>query len=215
MLLYNAADPAPNPRRVRLFLLAKGIDVPMTTLSIVGGEHKAPEFVARYSAGQLPVLELDDGSMIGESISICRYLEALYPETKPLFGTTALEMARIDMWCRRVEFTLMSPVAMVWQHSHPFTARVVVPQYKDFGESNRPKAEAAMRRFDAALAEGSARGEPWLAGPALSMADIVLVTTLDFAAFIGVPEPDGCDGLKAWRARLNDRLPATNAGQAA
>jgi glutathione S-transferase len=211
MLLYDAPDPAPNPRRVRLFLSAKGIsDVPMRTLSIVGREHKAEDFVTRYPPGQLPVLELDDGSMLGESLSICRYLESLYPDTVPLFGRTAAEAARIDMWCRRVEFTLMTPVGMVWMHCHPFTARVVVPQYGEFGESNRPKVAAAMQRFDAVLAEGAARGAaeggPWLAGAAFSMADIALLTTLDFARFVGLAEPDNCAALEDWRGRVEARV---------
>lgn len=207
MLFYDAPDPAPNPRRVRLFLAAKGIsDMPMRTLSIVGREHKAEEFTAKYPAGQLPVLELRDGTMLGESVAICRYLEAIYPDTVPLFGRDPLEAARIDMWCRRVEFTLMTPVGMVWMHCHPFTARVVVPQYTEFGESNRPKVAAAMQRFDAALAEGAARGEHWLAGAEFSMADIVLLTTLDFARFVGLAEPEGCAALQAWRGLVEARV---------
>ena len=205
MLFYDAPDPAPNPRRVRLFAAAKGIDLPMRSLSIVGGEHKAPEFTAKYPPGQLPILELDDGTILGESIAICRYLEALHPDP-PLFGRTPLEIGRIDMAIRRVEFTLMTPVGMVWMHTHPFTARVVKPQYTEFGESNRPRAESAMRAFEAVLAANTAKGEPWLAGAGFSMADIVLLTTLDFAAFIGLAEPADTPALKAWRGRIDQRL---------
>ena len=205
MLFYDAPDPAPNPRRVRLFAAAKGIDLPMRSLSIVGGEHKAPEFTAKYPPGQLPILELDDGTILGESIAICRYLDALHPDP-PLFGRTPLDIGRIDMAIRRVEFTLMTPVGMVWMHTHPFTARVVKPQYSEFGESNRPRAEAAMRQIDRTLADNADRGELWLAGAAFSMADIVLVTTLDFAAFIGLAEPADTPALKAWRGRIDQRL---------
>jgi glutathione S-transferase len=196
---YDAPNPAPNPRRVRIYLAEKGLSVPTQALSIVKGEHKAPEFTAKYPQGQLPVLELDDGRILGESISICRYFEALNPDP-PLFGTDALSIAEIDMWIRRVEFMLMNPVGQVWMHTHPFTARVVMPQYTDFGESNRPKAMAAMRRLDDEL-----KGRAFIAGDSYSMADIVLLTTIDFATFIGVPMPDDATALGDWHARVSAR----------
>ncbi|MFY8076489.1 MAG: glutathione S-transferase N-terminal domain-containing protein, partial [Sphingorhabdus lacus] len=99
MLLYDAPMPAPNPRRVRIYLAEKGLTVPTQSLSILAGEHKAPEFVAKYPAGQLPVLELDEGRMIGETIAICRYFEALHPEP-PLFGRDPADVAEIEMWTR-------------------------------------------------------------------------------------------------------------------
>lgn len=199
MLFYDAPNPAPNPRRVRMYLAEKGLSVPTKQLSIAKGEHKAPEFTSRYPQGQLPVLELDDGRIIGESIAICRYFEALNPEP-PLFGTDALSIAETDMWIRRVEFMLMMPVGQVWMHTHPFTARVVVPQYTDYGESNRPKALAAMQRLDDVL-----QGRAFIAGDAFSMADIVLLTTIDFAAFIGVPMPEDASALHDWHARVSAR----------
>jgi glutathione S-transferase len=202
-LFYDAPNPAPNPRRVRIFLAEKGITVPTKELSIIKGEHKAPEFTAKYPQGQLPVLELDDGRVLGESIAICRYLESLHPEP-PLFGTDALSIAETDMWIRRVEFTLMNPIGQVWMHTHPFTARVVVPQYTEFGESNRPKALAAMKRLDEAL-----QGREYLAGDAYSMADVVLLTTIDFAAFIGMPMPDDLSALRAWHDRVSARPSAS------
>ena len=91
MIFYDAPNPAPNPRRVRIYLAEKELSVPTKAMSIIAGEHKAEEFVAKYSPGQLPVLELDDGRMIGESISICRYFEALHPEP-PLFGSSQVEL---------------------------------------------------------------------------------------------------------------------------
>ena len=115
----------------------------------------------------------------------------------------------VDMMTRRVEFTLMNPIGMVWAHTHPFTARVVVPQYTDFGESNRPRAIDAMRRFDALLAGRGASGHDWLASDSYSMADIVLLTTIDFATFIGVPLPDDVPALSAWHARASARPSAS------
>ena len=199
MLFYDAPNPAPNPRRVRIFLAEKGITVPTIELSIIKGEHKASEFTAKYPQGQLPVLELDDGQILGESVAICRYFEALHPEP-PLFGTDPLSIAEIDMWVRRVEFTLMQPIGQIWAHTHPFTARVVVPQYTEFGESNRPKALAAMKRMDEAL-----QGRVFLAGDAYSVADIILLITIDFAAFIGVAMPEDLLALLGWHERVSAR----------
>jgi glutathione S-transferase len=203
MLLYDAPNPAPNPRRVRIFLAEKGLSVPTQSLSIPAGEHKSQAFTAKYPPGQLPALELDDGRVLGESVAICRYFEALNPDP-PLFGSDALSIAETDMWLRRVEFWLMTPVGMVWAHTHPFTARVVKPQYKDYGESNRPRAVEAMRRFDGRLAQ-----TPFLAGEAFGMADIVLLTTIDFAAFIGLAMPDDTPALGEWHKRVSARPSAS------
>ncbi len=202
-ILYDAPNPAPNPRRVRIYLAEKGLSVAVQSLSIVAGEHKGDEFVAKYPPGQLPVLALDDGRMIGESVAICRYFETLHPEP-PLFGTDPVSIAEIDMWMRRVELTLMMPVGNIWAHTHPFTARVVKPQYKDFGESNRPRVDAALRRFDNVL-----EGGEYLAGEAYSMADILLLTTIDFVTFIGAGMPDDMPALAAWHARVSARPSAS------
>ncbi len=199
MLIYDAANPAPNPRRVRIFLAEKGLKVPTELLSITAGEHKKPEFLSVNPLGQIPALQLDDGEVITESVSICRFFEALHPEP-PMFGKGPKGMAEVDMWVRRVELRLMVPVGMVWMHTHPFTARVVVPQYTEFGESNRPRAMAAMRYFDESLA-----GRSWLAGKDYSIADITLLTTIDFAIFIGIGLPDDMPNLKAWHERASAR----------
>src|ERR1700750_1545391 len=92
MILYGAPNPAPNPRRVRIFLAEKGIDLPETRIDMRKGEHKSPEFLAKNSLGQLPTLELDDGCVIAETVAICRYFEEIQPEPS-LFGRTALEKA--------------------------------------------------------------------------------------------------------------------------
>ena len=189
MLLYDVPNPAPNPRRVRIFLAEKGLTLPMQSMSVMAGDHKAPDFVAKYPPGQLPVLELDDGTMLGESIAICRYLDGLNPDP-PLFGTTPREAAEIDMWTRRVEFTLGAALRQIWVHTHPLTARVVKQQFTEFGESNRPIADAALTMLDVALAE-----RPYLAGDRYSIADIALLTTVDFGAFIGLSMAEQFKGL--------------------
>jgi glutathione S-transferase len=200
--LYNAPIPAPNPRRVRIFLAEKGLSLPLEDVSIRDRAHKSPEFRQKNSLGQLPVLELDDGSHLSESVSICRYLEALHPEP-PLFGRSALERASVDMWIRRIEMTVMTPVGAVWVHTHPFTARLGT-QYKDYGESNRERYARALQWFDREL-----EGREFVTGAGFSMADIIGLVTLDFASFIGLPMPTDTPHLQAWHARVSARPSAT------
>lgn len=200
MRLYGAPNPAPNPRRVRIFLAEKGIDLPETPVDILRREQKGEAHRARNAAGQVPTLVLDDGRSLSESVAICRYLEALNPEP-PLFGRDAYEAAEVDQWIRRVEFILMMPVGNYWRHAHPFTAKVVT-QFKDFGESNRAAAAEAMRWFDRAL-----EGRAWLAG-GFSMADICLLTTVDFAAWIGLGGVEAYPALARWHAGVSGRASA-------
>lgn len=203
MRLFNEADPAPNPRRVRIFMKEKGIDIELVPTPLMQRAHKSPEHLARNPLGQVPVLELDDGTHLSESVSICRYLEDLHPQPN-LFGRDAKERATIDMWIRRIEFRLMMPVGQVWVHTHPFTAAVATAtmggQFKDFGEANRKLVAGACRLFD-----GELKGRAYVAGERYTMADIVAQATLDFARFIGVDIPDGCGSLQNWYARVSAR----------
>jgi len=198
MKLYGAPMPAPNPRRVRMFLAEKGIELPETPIRMMEGEHKSPEHRARNSLGQIPTLELDDGTCISETVAICRYFEELQPDP-PLFGRSALEKAQIDMWVRRVEFTVMSPVGAFWRHAHPYTAKLLT-QFKDFGESNRETYAGAQRWLNRELAE-----RPYLAGEAFTVADICLLSTVDFANWIGLPLSEDAANLRAWHARVSAR----------
>ena len=197
MKLYGAPMPAPNPRRVRMFLAEKGVDLPEIAVNLRAREHKSPEIKAKNSVGQVPFLELDDGQVIAESISICRYLESQHPEP-PLFGKGALQQAQVDMWVRRVEFQLMRPIGMFWIHAHALTAGP--HQHKDFGESNRALAANAMRWLD-----GELEGKAFIAGEAFTVADIAALSSIDFAAWIGLGIPEGCANLQAWHARVSAR----------
>lgn len=199
MKLYGEAMPAPNPRRVRIFLAEKGLSVPEIPIGLMKGGHRAPEHLARNSLGQVPVLELDDGTTISETVAICRYFEALHPQP-PLFGVTPLEQGLIEMWTRRIEFRLMVPIGLFWRHAHPLTARLL-KQNVEFGESNREVVDKAQLWLDRELADG----RPWLAGEAYSVADIVAQTTLDFADFVGLPTPAQAKHVLAWRERLAAR----------
>ena len=203
MILYGAPMPAPNPRRVRIFLAEKGIDLPETRVNMMKREHKSPEFRAKNSMGQLPALELDDGTCISETVAICRYFEETNPEP-PMFGKTAVEKALIDQWVRRVEFAVMMPVGNFWRHAHPLTAALLT-QHKDFGESNKETYRGAQKYVDRELA-----GREFLVGDSYSIADICLLSTVDFAEWIGLPVEDEFENLKAWRARVSAR-PSANA----
>jgi len=199
MLLYDSPNPALNPRRVRIFLAEKGVSLPMQSVSIVRGEHRAPDYLAINPLGQTPALALDDGTVLTESVAICRYLEALHPDP-PLFGADARAAAEVDMWLRRTELRLMVPLGNVWVHTHPLTARVVRQRFPEFGESQKSRVHAAMREFDAALAD-----REWLDGRGFSIADIVLLTTIDFAGFVGLAIPEELAALRDWHVRASAR----------
>ena len=198
MIFFNSPNPAPNPRRVRIFAAEKGIALPTRDLSIPAREHKAADFLALNPRGQTPALQLDDGSVIAESVAICRYLELLHP-APPLFGVSPVEQATVEMWCRRVEMILMPPVGAVWVHTHAFTA-ALPGRNAEWGEANRPRVFDAMRYFDGALA-----GCEFLAGESYSIADILLLCALDFAGFVGMAMPEDRTNLLAWHARVSAR----------
>lgn len=199
MKLYGEAMPAPNPRRVRIFLAEKGVDVPEIKIGMREGGHKSPEHLARNSLGQVPVLELDDGVTISETVAICRYFEALNP-APPMFGVSPLEQAMVEMWTRRIELRVTVPVGMFWRHAHPFTAHLL-KQNKEFGESNREVVDRAQLWLDRELADG----RPFLTGEAYTIADIAGQTTLDFADFVGLATPAEARHVLAWRERMAAR----------
>jgi glutathione S-transferase len=198
MILYGAPNPAPNPRRVRIFLAEKGIDLPETPLNLMRREHKSDEHRARNSLGQVPTLVLDDGTAISETVAICRYFEETEPDP-PLFGTEAAGKALVEMWIRRVEFQVMQPVGNFWRHAHPRTAALLT-QYKDFGEANRAAYTGGLKWLDRELAE-----RPFIAGDNYSMADICALSTVDFAEWIGLSIPNELANVKAWHARVSAR----------
>lgn len=198
MLLWSAPDPAPNPRRVRLFLNAKGLELAEKLVSLAAREHKGDEVLAKNARGQVPFLELDDGQVIAESISICRYLDELHPEP-PLIGTTPFERAQTDMWIRRVETGLGTPVSLFWQHGHPYTAKLI-NQIPAMGETGRAQALAMMGWFDGQLAQGA-----WLAGERFTLADIALLSIVDFADWIGIAMPADASHLQDWHQRATAR----------
>ena len=203
MKLYGAPMPAPNPRRVRIFLKEMGIELAETPVDMRKREHKSPEYREKNSLGQIPTLELDDGSTLSETVAICRYFQALQPEPA-LFGAGPFEQATVDMWIRRIEFSVMTPVGNFWRHAHPYTAALLT-QFKDFGESNREAYANALRWLDRELADGG----PFIAGAAFGMADICALSTVDFATWIGLPIPPELAALTDWHANVSARPSAS------
>jgi len=206
--LYTENYPAPNPRKVHIYLADKGIhDVERVHTRMMERMHKAPEFLAKNSLGQVPVLETDDGRFLSESIAICRYVEALRPNP-PLFGRSPFEVAEVEMWIRRSEFRLWTPMGQVWINDDPRTAGVNPNQFKEYGQHMRRAVTGAMTWIDKELSGAG----PFLVGDYFSMADIVLLCGIDFAKFVNMAIPDDLNHLKAWHARVSARPSARAEG---
>lgn len=192
---------APNPRRVRIFLAEKQID--MTYVDHDISALKSEQFTALNSFQRVPVLVLDDGTAIAETMAICRYFEVLHPEPS-LFGRTALEQATIEMWNRRAELGLLLSVAQAFRHLHPAMASLEVPQVAAWGEANKPKALEALAKFDAALANSR-----FLAGDDFSVADITLMVAVDFMRPARIQRPETLTNLARWYNDVQARPSAT------
>ena len=149
MKLYDGGR-APNPRRVRVFLAEKGITVPTEQVDLGQLAQRSDAYTAINPMQRVPALVLDDGTVIAESIAICRYFEALQPDP-PLFGRGALESALVEMWSRRVELHLFLPVATVFQHLHPAMKIMVDPQVAAWGEANKPRVTQFLQFLDGEL----------------------------------------------------------------
>ena len=198
MKLYDGGR-AVNPRRVRIFLAEKGIDVPIEPIDIATLQHRTEVFAAINPMRRLPALVLDDGTVIAESVAICRYFEALQPDP-PLFGRGALEIAMVEMWNRRAEFNLMGPVTTVFQHLHPFMKPLVNPQVPDWGEANKPRVFEFLKFLDSEL-----KDRPYIAGNDFTIADITALTAVDFMKVPKLPLPDEFANVRRWHANVSAR----------
>jgi glutathione S-transferase len=170
--LYDSAF-APNPRRVRIFLAEKGLTVPTEQVDIAKAANRRPEYLAKNPLGGIPILELDDGTVIAESVAICRYFEEMHPDP-PLLGTGAKERALVEMWQRRMEFEVALPIMQVFRNTHAFF-KGRIPQVAEYGEVCRKSAEARMRWMEEELANRA-----FVAGDRYSIADITLLVGIDF-----------------------------------
>lgn len=199
MKLYESKV-APNARRVRMFLAEKGLldQVDYIELDLQGGDNISAEFRKKNPLAKIPVLELDDGTYLSESIAICRYFEALHPET-PLMGVTPLEQATIEMWQRRCEIYFMNIIGMGFQHTTGFFADRMTP-VKEWGEECVKGAGKFFKLLDAQLAN-----HQYVAGDVFSVADITAVVSIDFARVIKLRMPEDMENLKRWYDEIQQR----------
>ena len=183
---------APNPRRVRIFLAEKGISVPFEPVSLIKLEHKT-EAVRRLNPfAQVPILVLDDGSTLSESVAICRYFEELQPEPA-LLGRGARQKAEVEMWNRRIELGLFQAVAHCFRHTHPAMAVMEQPQIAAWGDVNRGRVAEVL-----ALIDGQLAGRAHVVGPDFTIADITLLVAVDFMKPARIERPAGLDNLERW-----------------
>jgi glutathione S-transferase len=191
MKLFDGGK-APNPRRVRIFLAEKGIAVPLVPIDMNAMEHREEAVASRNPLRRLPVLELDDGTIITESIAICRYFEELHPEPA-LFGRGPLGKAIVEMWQRRMELNLMMAVGQAFRHIHPAMKEWEKPQLPEWGEANKPKALEFLHLLDGELA-----GREFVAGDDYSVADITGMIAVDFMKPARIQVPDELDNVMRW-----------------
>jgi len=189
---------APNPRRVRIFLAEKGIQVPIVAVDIAKAENRQPPFLAKNPLGGLPVLEFDDGTCIAESVAICRYFEETHPEP-PLMGISALDRALVEMWQRRMELELFRHVTGCFQNTHKFFAGRI-PQVPEYGEVCRNAARARLAWLDGELA-----GRPFVAGQRYTIADITALCAVDFGRVSDIRIQPEQQNLARWYAAVSSR----------
>lgn len=198
MKLYEEPR-SPNPRRVRIFLAEKGISVPRVSIDINKMEHKTPDFAALNPVQRTPALQLDDGTVIAESIAICRYFEEVQPDP-PLFGVGAVGKALVEMWQRRIEFGLLLTVAAAFRHLHPAMAQMETPQVAEWGEANKPKALEFLRLLDAHLANTR-----FVCGDSFTVADITGLVAVDFMKPARIAVPEELGHVRRWHAEASER----------
>lgn len=198
MKLFDGGK-APNPRRVRIFLAEKGVSVPLVPVDMGAMGHRSEEVTVLNPLQRLPVLELDDGTVITESVAICRYFEELHPEP-PLFGVGAKGRALVEMWQRRMELNFLGAVAAAFRHIHPAMKEWEIPQIPEWGEANKPKAVAFLAMMDTELA-----GRRFAAGDDFSIADITALVTLDFMKPARIEIPAEMANVLRWRDELRAR----------
>ncbi|WP_334013858.1 glutathione S-transferase family protein [Alteromonas sp. S167] len=200
MKIYETKT-APNPRRVRMFLAEKGINVDYVQVDIQKGENLTAEMRAKNPLGKIPILELEDGTCIAETDAICTYFEALHPEPS-LMGTTPIEKATISMWQRQVEFAFMMQIGMCFQHTTGyFKDRMVpVPEYgKEAGINAAKYLNILERRLEV---------KPFIAGDNFSIADITALCAIDFARVVNIRVGDKHENLKRWYDSVSNRASA-------
>lgn len=197
MKLYDSQG-APNPRRARIFIAEKGLTIPTVQVDIGNLATRTPEFLAINPLGRVPVLELDDGSNIAESLAICRYLESLHPKPA-LFGCSPDETAHVEMWVHRVEFNLVQNVFGCFQNTHDYMKERMT-QIPAYGELCRERAVEFCSLLDDQLGRGQ-----YIAGDRYSMADISAQMALDFGKVVKIRPGNEQTNLLRWQQEVSAR----------
>ncbi|CCB65538.1 MULTISPECIES: glutathione S-transferase family protein [unclassified Hyphomicrobium] len=190
---------APSPRRVNIFLAEKGIVVPREERDMMTEDLKSGDFAKLNPWHRVPVLVLDDGRTISETVAICRYFEEIKPEP-PLLGVGAIGKAEVEMWNRRVELGLSSAVFSVFRHLHPKMAHLEVPQVAEWGEANKEKVAFELGRLDARLADSR-----FIAGDDYTIADITALVAVDFMRPARLGRPDVFANVTRWHGEVSAR----------
>jgi len=198
MKLYDL-PPSPNARRVRIFIAEKGLDIPTAVVDMMSGENRLEEYLAKNPLGKMPMLELDDGTCLCESASICRFLEEVYPEP-PLLGKDAKERAIVDMWHRRMEFEILIPMINIFVHTgEMWKGRVT--QIEQVAELALENVEARMNWLDQELA-----GRAFVCGEEYTVADITAQCAFVMGkAALGIRIPEELKNLSAWWVNVSSR----------
>ena len=189
---------APNPRRVRIFLAEKGIEVDYVEINLQKAEHHTPEFKQKNPFSLVPVLELDDGQHLAETVAICRYFEEVQPEPL-LFGRDALEKAQVEMWNRRSEFYFFLPTGMCFQNTTEYF-KGLKPQVPEWGELCRGRAAKYFDFLNNHFAENE-----YMAGDYYSIADITTLCALEFSKVNNLRVSPEQENLNRWLGQMKSR----------
>ena len=197
MKLYDSTL-APNPRRVRVFLAEKGITVPTVQVDIGKAENRESPYLGKNPLGGVPILELDDGTVIAESVAICRYFEETQPNP-PLMGIDAKDRAIVEMWSRRTELEVARPIMQTFQNTHVFFKGRIL-QVPEYGEVCRAHATKRLEWIDAELAK-----REFIAGPRYTIADITLLIAIDFGRVVKIGIQPDQKNLARWYEAVSSR----------
>jgi len=201
MKLYDVTM-APNPRRVRIFIAEKGIEVPTQQVDMRGGEQRTADYLRMNPSGKIPVLETDEGEFIGESVAICRYLEALHPEPN-LFGATPTELGQVEMNNRILEFELWNPIGVSWVNG-PVVAQLAAGRFKQNPQAKETSDKNTHRFYERLNSELANRD--YMAGSRFTVADITALTAIDFATeLVGLKPEENLETLWEWHQRVSAR----------
>ena len=198
MKLYDLPA-SPNARRVRVFIAEKQLQIDVVSINMMTGENKTEEYLSKNPLGRMPLLELDDGTCIAESIAICRYLENEHPDP-PLFGTSSLEQATIEMWQRRMEFQFLNPMINIFRNTHEMwkDRMIQIPQIAEIESKDVKEKMVWLNR--------ELEGREYIAGETYSVADITAQCAFVMGkAAVGIRIPGDLSNLDAWWSRVTSR----------